>query len=112
MLTIDHRVTLGPENLTVHAEMNNLGVLALNKFLRSIPSNQRDFFKDCRVVAVIPAYLPTGDFKENECAIRMDKDQINWFLREHPEFKAVDETANNHLSTGGKIVSVGGIDNG
>lgn len=112
MLTVDHEITMTEDEFRVHAEMNNLGILALNKFLRSLPANQRGFFKDCRVVAILPAYLPTGDFREDQCAIRMDPDQIDWFLKEHPEFKAVDDTANNHLATGGKIMSMGAIGHG
>jgi len=40
------------------ATQDNLSILALTKFLRSLPNDQRGFFKDCRIEAVIPIYMP------------------------------------------------------
>ncbi len=104
---IEHRITLTDEELVATATQDNLPILALNKFLRSLPLNQRGFFKDCRVAAVIPVYMPKGDFEENVHAMNMDKDQLDWLLKTRPEFKACDETANNTLATGSKVVSCG-----
>ncbi|GFK96002.1 hypothetical protein NNJEOMEG_03876 [Fundidesulfovibrio magnetotacticus] len=82
-------------------------MLALNKFLRGLPRDQQGFFKDCRIAAVIPVYMPRGDFQENVHAMNMDRDQLDWLLKTRPEFKACDDTANNTLVTGGKVVSCG-----
>lgn len=104
---IEHRITLTNEELRATATQDNLSILALNKFLRSLPEDQRGFFKDCRIEAVIPVYMPRGDFGENVHAMNMDRDQLEWLLRTRPEFKACDDTANNTLATGSKIVSCG-----
>jgi len=104
---IEHRVSFTDEELVAEAVQHNLPILALNRFLRSLPENQRGFFKECRIVAVIPVYMPRGDFKENVHAMNMDKDQLDWLLTRHPEFKASDDTANNTLATGSRIVSCG-----
>ena len=85
-------------------------MLALNKFLRTLPHDQRGLFKDCRIAAVIPVYMPRGDFEENIHAMNMDRDQLDWLLKSRPEFKACDDTANNTLATGNRIISVGGAD--
>ncbi|MFP5240533.1 MAG: hypothetical protein ACLGQW_11940 [Acidobacteriota bacterium] len=106
---IEHRITLGEEELRASATQNNLPILMLTKFLRSLPEDQRCFFKDCRIEAVIPFYMPRGDFKENVHAMNMDQDQLDWLLRERPEFRACDDTANNTLTTGGKVVSCGAV---
>jgi len=100
---IEHRLTFTEDEIRAEATQNNLPILMLNKFLRSLPQNQRGFFKDCRIAAVIPYFMPTGDFKSNVHAMNMDKDQLDWFLEQRPEFKANDETANNTLATGGVI---------
>lgn len=104
---IEHRITLTDSELQATATQDNLGILALNKFLRGLPKEQQSFFKDCRIEAVIPIYMPRGDFKENVHAMNMDKDQLAWLLKTRPEFKACDDTANNTLATGSKIVSIG-----
>jgi len=87
-----------------------MAILALNKFLRTLPHDQRGFFKDCRIAAVIPVYMPRGDFEANIHAMNMDRDQLDWLLKTRPEFKACDDTANNTLATGSRITSVGGVD--
>ena len=104
---IEHRITLTDSELKATATQDNLGILALNKFLRGLPKEQRGFFNDCRIEAVIPVYMPRGDFKENVHAMNMDKDQLAWLLKTRPEFKACDDTANNTLATGSMIVSIG-----
>ncbi|WP_243311924.1 hypothetical protein [Fundidesulfovibrio agrisoli] len=98
---IEHRITVGEEELHASATQNNLPILMLTKFLRRLPEDQRAFFKDCRIEAVIPFYMPRGDFKENVHAMNMDQDQLEWLLRERPEFRACDDTANITLATGG-----------
>jgi len=104
---IEHRITVGEEELRASATQNNLPILMLTKFLRSLPEDQRGFFKDCRIEAVIPFYMPRGDFTAQTHAMNMDQDQLDWLLRERPEFRACDDTANNTLTTGGKVVSCG-----
>lgn len=89
---IDHRITFTEEELRAEAVQDNLPVLALAKFLRSLPEDQKGFFKHCRVAAVIPVYLPRGDFSARQHALTLDQDQLDWFLKHHPEFKTVDET--------------------
>jgi hypothetical protein len=73
--------------------MDNTQILALNKFLRSLPLQERAFFKDCYVESIIPVYMPAGLFEENEHAHKMDDDQIDWLLKKHPEFRATDDRA-------------------
>lgn len=104
---IEHRISFTPEELKAEATQNNLPILALARFLRSLPLNQRGFFKHCRVAAVIPVYMPRGDFAQDVHAMNMDGDQLDWLLEAHPEFKACDDTANNTLATGARIISTG-----
>ena len=106
---IEHRITFTQDELKAQAVQDNLPILALAKFLRSLPQEQRSFFKDCRIEAVIPMYMPRGDFTQETHAMNMDKDQLDWLLKTRPEFKACEDTANNALATGGKIVSCGAI---
>jgi len=106
---IEHRITLTDSELVAEASQDNMAILALNKFLRTLPHDQRGFFKDCRIAAVIPVYMPRGDFEANVHAMNMDRDQLDWLLKTRPEFKACDDTANNTLATGNRIISVGGV---
>ncbi|GAB6038505.1 hypothetical protein JCM15519_30640 [Fundidesulfovibrio butyratiphilus] len=100
---IEHRITFTDEELRTQAVQNNLPVLALARFLRSLPEDQKGFFKDCRLAALIPVYLPRGDFSAAEHALSLDQDQMEWFLREHPEFLVNDETRNASTVTGRKV---------
>ena len=109
---IEHRITFTKEELVASATQDNLSILALTKFLRSLPSEQRGFFKDCRIEAVIPIYMPRGDFETHIHAMNMDQDQLDWLLKTRPEFKACDDTDNNTLATGNKIISCGGAEPG
>ena len=102
---IEHRITLTDEEIRTEATQDNLAILALNKLLRSLPREQRGFFKDCRIAAVIPYFMPRGDFTADSHAMNLDTDQLDWLLARRPEFKAVDDTDNNVLRTGGKIIS-------
>ncbi len=104
---ISHTVTLTEDELRATAVQDNLPVLALGKLLKSLPRGQQAFFKECRIAAVIPMYMPRGDFAPNVHAINMDRDQLDWLLDTRPEFKACDDTANNTLSTGGRIIVTG-----
>jgi len=45
------------------ATQDNMAMLALNKFLRTLPHDQRGLFKDCRIAAVIPVYMPHRDLE-------------------------------------------------
>ena len=85
---------------TAHAEM-------LANFLSTIPPDQRGFFKECRVVAVVPFYQAEGDFQANLHVMKMDDDQLDWAIKNHPEYRVGDNTKNNHLATGGKIIVSG-----
>ncbi|MFP5220934.1 MAG: hypothetical protein ACLGSA_01455 [Acidobacteriota bacterium] len=107
---IEHRITFTEEELVASATQDNLSILALTKFLRSLPNDQRGFFKDCRIEAVIPIYMPRGDFETHVHAMNMDQDQLDWLLKTRPEFKACDDTGNNTLATGNKIISCGGVE--
>ena len=80
-------------------------ILMLNKFLRSLPENQRGFFKECKIVGYMPVYQHRGDFRPNETAYTLDDDQINWFFERHPEYLASDGTDNATTITGRKIIS-------
>ena len=102
---IEHRLTFTEDEIRAESTQNNLPILMLNKFLRSLPHEQRGFFKECRIAAVIPVFMPTGDFKSDVHAMNMDRDQLDWFIVNRPEFRAEDTTANNVLATGGKIIS-------
>jgi len=55
---IEHCITFMEVELVASATQDNLSILALTKFLRSLPSGQRGFFKDCRIEAVISFYMP------------------------------------------------------
>lgn len=73
---------------------NNLDIIQFAAMLRAMPPEQRKgFFKQCRVRAVIPMYLPKGMFRETEHFGHLvnDPDKLAYLLREAPEFSAVDD---------------------
>lgn len=80
-------------------------ILMLNKFLRSLPKDQRGFFKECKIVGFMPVYQHRGDFRANETAYTLDDDQVEWFFDRHPEYLANDKTKNVATITGQKIIS-------
>lgn len=94
----------GECKLKVECIGDTADVEAVAKWLRSLPTDQKPFFKECRLKAIIPVYLPKGDFESDVTANNMDKDQLSWLLKNRPEFSAVDETRNNTIATGRKII--------
>lgn len=67
-------------------EQDNLEHKMLAAFLRSIPAEQRTFFKQCKVVSVMPYYLPKGAFDEGETILSLDPDQLDWAIEKFDEF--------------------------
>ncbi len=66
---------------------NNMSVRQFADMVRKMNKEKRGtFLKECRVVGVVPMYLPEGDFTPNTTALNMDKDQLNWFLKNRPDF--------------------------
>ncbi len=93
--------------VTVSATQDATPQAMLAQWLRSLPPNQRKFFKECRIVSVLPVYAPTGMFDSNEATIHLDPDQLDHFVDNAPQFRAVDDTRNNTTLTGSKLISMG-----
>jgi hypothetical protein len=85
---------------------NNMDLMQFAAMMRAIPEDQRKgFWKKCRVKAIVPMYLPTGMYKENEHFGHLinDPDKMDYFLREAPEFRTVADP----LAPGPKLTVVG-----
>ena len=66
---------------------NNMGVREFAAMVRKMNrEKQNSFLSECRIVGVIPMYLPEGDFSPDTTALNMDKDQIDWLLKNRPDF--------------------------
>lgn len=72
----------------VHTEIehDNLKHMALAAFMRQLPPEQRTFFKECKVVSVMPYYMPKGAFAEDENILTLDPDQLDWAIDKFEEF--------------------------
>lgn len=70
-------------------EQNNLEHLALASFMRQLPPEQRPFFKECKVVSIMPYYMPKGAFAENETILTLDPDQLDWAVGQFNDFSTV-----------------------
>lgn len=73
---------------------NNMDLMQFAAMMRSLPEEQRKcFWRQCRVKAVIPMYLPKGMFRENEHFghLLRDPDKQAFFHREAPEFNTVHD---------------------
>lgn len=67
---------------------NTMSVQELAHMIRSMPEEQRTKFgKNCRVVGVLPMYSPDGAFQEDFTTMKADPDQLDWFLKNFPEFR-------------------------
>ena len=99
------RIEGGGKEFKMHVDVrqDNTPVAMMAQFVRGLDPKQRRFFKDCRVVSFIPMYLPEGAFSPDMHALKLDPDQLDWAVKNFPEFKAVDDTKNNFLSTGRPI---------
>lgn len=90
-----------------HVVTNNMDLLQFAAMMRALPPEKRKgFFKECRVKAVIPMYLPKGMFNEHEHFghLLRDPDKLDYLLREAPEFRTVDDPC----ARGAKVVVHGG----
>lgn len=90
--------------MRVDVRQDNTPVAMLAKFVRSLPPEQRGFFKECRIVGFYPVYMPEGMFQANEHLYSLDPDQLDYLVDNTPEFRVADDTGNNHLVTGRKIM--------
>ncbi len=54
------------------------------------PKKRNSFLKDCRVVAVIPTYMPAGMFKQDVHAMNMTEDELDFLLKKVTSFKVSD----------------------
>lgn len=73
-----HEINLTRDGIKTEIEHDNLKHMALAQFMRSLPESERKFFKECRVVSVMPYYMPKGAFKEDETILSLDPDQLDW----------------------------------
>jgi len=70
---------------------DNLSQRQLADMLRKMPREHRlNFTKNCRLVAVLPVYLPEGDFTPDKTAINLNSDELNWFLKRRKSFVIED----------------------
>lgn len=82
------KVKAGKDEFHIQSDIkcSNKEQRALAQYLKSLPKSERCFFKNCRVKAVIPMYLPDGDFDPKTTALNMNKDQLDWFLKRRTDF--------------------------
>lgn len=86
---------LGSEAVAIktNATQSNLETLALAAYLRSLPPEQRNYFKKCKLVSFMPVYMPDGMFADNNMHVhKMDPDQLDYAMRAMPEFRTTDES--------------------
>ena len=66
---------------------NNLSQRQFAAMLKQMGKDKKNkFLKECKIVSVLPMYLPTGDFSPDETALSLDKDQVKWFQKRRPDF--------------------------
>lgn len=85
VLTNDSGDIIGVDH---EVKMNTMHVREFARMVKNINKSglKTDFMKNCRVVGVIPYILPDGSFKQNEHALNIDNDQINFLLKQCPDF--------------------------
>jgi len=74
-----------------HITQKNDALLLFNKWRRSLPPEERKKLKHVKILGFYPQYAPTGMFQENVATIHMDPDQLDYMIREAPEFRAQDD---------------------
>lgn len=68
-------------------KMNNMGVREFARMVKAAnKAGKGNFLKECRVVGVIPVILPEGTFTPDKHALNLDKDQLDFLLRQCPDF--------------------------
>ena len=69
-------------------KMNTMGVREFARIVRKInqAGNKTDFAKECRVVGVIPFFIPDGTFTQDKHALNLDSDQLDYLLKKIPDF--------------------------
>lgn len=73
--------------ITGKIQSTNMDARQFAGMLRRMPEVQRKrFMRECRIVSVLPMYMPDGDFKEDVNALNIDPDQIKWFQKNRPDF--------------------------
>jgi hypothetical protein len=84
----DFKVTVGKDEFHVQSDIkcSNADQRGFARYLKSLPKNERCFFKNCRVKAILPIYMPEGDFSPEVNALNMNKDQLDWFLKRRTDF--------------------------
>jgi len=66
---------------------NNMSVRQFADMMRKMNKEKANsFMSECRIIGVVPIYLPEGDFTPDTTALNMDKDQLAWFLKNRPDF--------------------------
>jgi len=69
----------------------NLSQRQFVDMLKRMPRDQRlKFNKNCRLKAIIPVYLPEGDFSPDKTALNLDSDQLHWFMKRRKSFVVED----------------------
>lgn len=96
-----HDVTVdGDGRVHTEIEHNNLEHMALAAFMRQLPPENRSFFKQCKVVSVMPYYMPKGAFSEDENILTLDPDQLDWAIERFTEFSTDKSAAGPKLVFG------------
>ena len=65
---------------------NTLSVRQFARMLKEAKKTNPNFAGQCRVVGVIPHYLPDGVFTPDKCAMNLDPDQVDFLLKTCPDF--------------------------
>ena len=87
----DYKVITGDNGevrgITGGIKTSNLSSRQFASMLKKMGRDKKNkFLKECRVVSILPMYLPEGDFAPNETALSLNKDQIKWFQKRRPDF--------------------------
>lgn len=69
-------------------KMNTMGVREFARMVKKVNESgvKTDFIKECRVVGVIPFFLPDGTFTPDKHAMNIDNDQLDFLLKQCPDF--------------------------
>ncbi|RKY41406.1 MAG: hypothetical protein DRP85_06465 [Candidatus Makaraimicrobium thalassicum] len=69
-------------------KMNTMGVRAFARMVKQVNKSglKKDFAKECRVVGVIPFFMPDGTFTEDKHAMNLDPEQLDYLLKHSPDF--------------------------
>lgn len=78
----------GEVKVSSHIVQKNDALAAFNQLRRNLPPEERKKLQNVKIVGFYPFYTPTGMFNENECTLTLDPDQLDYMIREAPEFRS------------------------